>query len=73
MSGVIDKVKAKVENVLHKDKDTTHTGTTGTTGTHTTGTHSSDPSGPHNSHAVNKAGKSFDILLNSPSSLTRFQ
>lgn len=62
MSGVIDKVKAKVENVLHKDKDTTHTGTTGTTGTHTTGTHttgthSSDPSGPHNSHAVNKAGK----------------
>lgn len=46
MAGAIDKIKAKVENVLHKDKDTTHTdattGThtgahTGTTGTHTTG------------------------------------
>lgn len=48
MAGTIEKIKAKVDNVLHKDKDnthhdathtgTTHTGTTGThTGTHTTG------------------------------------
>jgi len=36
MSGVVEKVKAKVEQVLHKD--TAHTGTH-TTGTHTTGTH----------------------------------
>lgn len=39
MAGTMDKIKAKVDNVLHKDKDTTHTGTTGThhdtTGTHT--------------------------------------
>lgn len=46
MAGTIDKIKAKVENVLHKDKDTTHdtthTGThTGTTGAHTTGLHGS--------------------------------
>lgn len=42
MAGAMEKIKAKVENVLHKDKDTTHTGTSGThtTGTHTTGTHS---------------------------------
>lgn len=53
MAGAMEKIKAKVEGVLHKDKDTTHdathdtthTGTTGThtghtgTGTHTTGTH----------------------------------
>jgi hypothetical protein len=43
MAGAMEKIKAKVENVLHKDKsDTTHTDTTGThtTGTHTAGTHS---------------------------------
>jgi hypothetical protein len=40
MSGAMEKIKAKVENVLHKDKDTTHDTThTSTTGTHTTGTH----------------------------------
>lgn len=46
MAGAMEKIKAKVENVLHKDKDTTHTGTSGThtTGTHTTGTHSKLPS-----------------------------
>jgi hypothetical protein len=38
MAGAMEKIKAKVENVLHKDKDTTHDTThTGTTGTHTTG------------------------------------
>jgi hypothetical protein len=49
MAGAMEKIKAKVENVLHKDKDTTTTGThhdtthTGTTGTHTgtSGTHTS--------------------------------
>jgi hypothetical protein len=59
MSNLVNKVKAKVDDVLHKDKthDTTGTHTTGThtgtTGTHgTTGgltgtshTHSSDPTG----------------------------
>ncbi|KAF3000686.1 hypothetical protein E8E13_001854 [Curvularia kusanoi] len=52
MSGVMDKVKAKVDNVLHKDKDTTHTGTTGT--------HHSDPTGPHNTHAANQADPRVD-------------
>jgi hypothetical protein len=50
MAGTIEKLKAKVDNVLHKDKTTTTTTThTGTTGTHgTTGlgnTHGSDPTG----------------------------
>ncbi|KAJ4286730.1 hypothetical protein N0V90_012982 [Kalmusia sp. IMI 367209] len=44
MSGTMDKIKAKVENVLHKDKDTTH----------------SDPTGPHDSHAANKADPRVD-------------
>jgi len=52
----MEKIKAKVENVLHKDKDTTHTGTTGT---HTTGTHN-DPTGPHGSHAANQADPRVD-------------
>ncbi|KAJ4988916.1 hypothetical protein SVAN01_05540 [Stagonosporopsis vannaccii] len=75
MAGTIDKIKAKVENVLHKDKDTTHTGThtdtthTGTTGTHTgthttgsglTGSTHNDPTGPHSSHAANKADPRVD-------------
>jgi len=57
----MEKIKAKVENVLHKDKDTTHTGTSGThtTGTHTTGTHN-DPTGPHGSHAANQADPRVD-------------
>jgi hypothetical protein len=36
MTGAIEKIKAKVENVLHKDKDTTHDTTTGTHTTHST-------------------------------------
>ncbi|KAJ4346134.1 hypothetical protein N0V95_005687 [Ascochyta clinopodiicola] len=74
MAGTIEKIKAKVENVLHKDKDTTHdathTGThTGTTGTHTTGTHTgtglpgsthNDPTGPHSSHTANAADPRVD-------------
>lgn len=44
MSGTMDKIKAKVENVLHKDKDTTH----------------NDPTGPHSSHAGNKADPRVD-------------
>ncbi|KAF3032448.1 hypothetical protein E8E12_000405 [Didymella heteroderae] len=66
MSGAMEKIKAKVENVLHKDKDTTHDTThTGTTGTHTTGsgltgsTHN-DPTGPHSSHAANQADPRVD-------------
>jgi hypothetical protein len=59
MAGAMEKIKAKVENVLHKDKDTTTTGThhdtthTGTTGTHTTGTHtgSSLPGSTHSKSA----------------------
>lgn len=42
MAGAMEKIKAKVEHVLHKDQDTTHDTThTGTTSTHTgtTGTH----------------------------------
>ena len=34
MTGAMEKIKAKVENVLHKDKDTTHDTTTGTHSTH---------------------------------------
>jgi hypothetical protein len=46
MAGTIEKLKAKVDNVLHKDKTTTHTGTTGTHGTAGLGnTHGSDPTG----------------------------
>jgi hypothetical protein len=51
MSGTIDKIKAKVENVLHKDKDTTH---------NTTTTSHNDPTGPHSSHAANKADPRVD-------------
>jgi len=49
MSGVVEKVKAKVDQVLHKDgaHSGTHTaGTTGTHGTHTAGTHT----GTHGTH-----------------------
>jgi len=69
MSGVVEKVKAKVENVLHKN-DSTHTGTTGThaTGTHTTGTHAagthghghSTNAGPHDSNIGNKVDPRVD-------------
>lgn len=73
----MEKIKAKVEQVLHKDKDTTTTGTHGTTthgttagtgthtGTHTgtTGTHISDPSGPHDSRAANKVDPRVDSDL----------
>ncbi|KAG9202111.1 hypothetical protein G6514_004779 [Epicoccum nigrum] len=51
MAGAMEKIKAKVENVLHKDKDTTHTGTTGT---------HNDPTGPHGSHAANQADPRVD-------------
>lgn len=71
MSGAMEKIKAKVENVLHKDKDTTHDTThTSTTGTHTTGTHTTgtglagsthnDPTGPHSSHTANAADPRVD-------------
>lgn len=58
---VIEKVKAKVENVLHKDKS--HTTTTSTThDTHTTGTTTGNSglvgegqAGPHSSRAANAA------------------
>ncbi|KZM20460.1 uncharacterized protein EKO05_0004569 [Ascochyta rabiei] len=72
MAGAMEKIKAKVENVLHKDKDTTHDTThTGTTGTHTgtTGTHTgtnlpgsthNDPTGPHSSHTANAADPRVD-------------
>ncbi|KAH6619918.1 hypothetical protein C7974DRAFT_378064 [Boeremia exigua] len=72
MAGTIEKIKAKVENVLHKDKDTTHTDATHTTGTHTgtTGTHTTgsgltgsthnDPTGPHSSHTANQADPRVD-------------
>ena len=75
MTGAMEKIKAKVENVLHKDKDTTHDTTTGThagshtTGTHTTGTHTgpagthtthNDPTGPHSSHTANAADPRVD-------------
>lgn len=49
MAGAMEKIKAKVENVLHKDKDTTHTGTT-----------HNDPTGPHSSHTANKADPRVD-------------
>lgn len=74
MAGAMEKIKAKVENVLHKDKDTTHDTThsgthSGTTGTHTTGTHTgtslpgsthNDPTGPHSSHTANQADPRVD-------------
>jgi hypothetical protein len=46
----MEKIKAKVEQVLHKDKD--HTSTSHTTG--------GDPTGPHASHAGNKADPRVD-------------
>jgi len=55
MASVVDKVKAKVEHVLHKDKD--HTTGTHVTGTHTTGTHTA---GPHSSNIANKADPRVD-------------
>jgi len=62
MSGVVEKVKAKVEQVMHKDH------TTGTTGTHTTGTHNgthahhghSTNAGPHDSNVANKVDPRVD-------------
>ncbi|KAF2034526.1 hypothetical protein EK21DRAFT_108138 [Setomelanomma holmii] len=60
MASTVDKIKAKVDNVLHKDKtndpthsthtgtgvgNTTHTGTYGTTGAHTTGAHTTGTHG----------------------------
>ncbi|KAJ8115981.1 hypothetical protein OPT61_g2498 [Boeremia exigua] len=52
MAGAMEKIKAKVENVLHKDKDTTHTGTHSST--------HNDPTGPHSSHAANQADPRVD-------------
>ncbi|KAF2626041.1 hypothetical protein BU25DRAFT_459988 [Macroventuria anomochaeta] len=72
MAGAMEKIKAKVENVLHKDKDTTHDTThtthdtthTGTTGTHTgsglPGSTHNDPTGPHSSHTANQADPRVD-------------
>src|SRR3954467_11254668 len=68
----MEKIKAKVEQVLHKgDHSTgTHTGTTGVhTGTTSTGqttgvtgAHNahSDPTGPHDSHVANKLDPRVD-------------
>jgi len=47
MTGTMDKIKAKVENVLHKDS-------------HSTSTTHNDPTGPHGSHAANKADPRVD-------------
>jgi len=60
MASVVDKVKAKVEHVLHKDS--THTTGAHTTGTHTTGTHTghSTNAGPHDSNIANKADPRVD-------------
>jgi hypothetical protein len=44
MAGTIEKIKAKVDNVLHKDRTTTH----------------DDPTGPHSSHAANAADPRVD-------------
>jgi hypothetical protein len=66
MSSVVEKVKAKVEQVLHKDSTHTtgsHTTGTHTTGTHTTGTHTTGHStnaGPHDSNIANKADPRVD-------------
>jgi len=53
MSNIVEKVKDKVEQVLHKDHNhgTTHTGTHGTTTTHT---------GPHSSGIANAADPRVD-------------
>jgi len=58
----MEKIKAKVEQVLHKDKDTTHTTGAHSTGAHgTTGnTYGSDPTGPHDSRMANKADPRVD-------------
>lgn len=63
MAGAMEKIKAKVENVLHKDKDTTHDTThsgthSGTTGTHTTGTHTGT-SLPGSTHSKSSLLTSF--------------
>jgi len=76
MSGVVEKIKDKVEQVLHKDNHNAHaagTHTTGahTTGTHTTGTHTtgahaagthghSTNTGPHGSNLANKVDPRVD-------------
>jgi len=64
MSGVVEKIKAKVDNVIHPD----HHNTT-TTGTHTTSTHTgahaghhgtSTNAGPHDSNIANKIDPRVD-------------
>jgi len=71
MSGVVEKVKAKVDQVLHKDHTTgtthtagTHTANThtatGHTGTHTGHTHTSTNAGPHESNVGNKLDPRVD-------------
>jgi hypothetical protein len=67
----MEKIKAKVENVLHKDKDTTHdtthTGTTGshTTGTHTTGTHTTGTGLAGSTHSKSSSFTSHSANINS--------
>jgi len=71
MSGVVEKVKAKVEQVLHKDTahtghSTTHSGVSGGANTHTSGfgTGGSHPqsttAGPHDSNLANKLDPRVD-------------
>jgi len=73
MSNVVEKIKDKVENILHKDHDHTHTTTTTTGahhGTHAHGTHNttggalggsaSTNAGPHDSNLANKADPRVD-------------